>query len=127
MKNRLLTLVLAVAAFCPASSAWAQTTTNTQKTPASKTAEKTERPATPPEQSTGTIPDSWKKVAIPSLAAFKPQQPTRIQLKNGMVIFLQVNLELPLISGYARIRGGSRSEPAEKIGLVDIYGDAWRT
>jgi zinc protease len=127
MKNRLLTLVLGVAALCPASSAWAQTTTNTQKTPASKTAEKTERPAAPPEQSTGTIPDSWKKVAIPPLAAFKPQQPTRIQLKNGMVIFLQVNHELPLISGYARIRGGSRSEPAEKIGLVDIYGDAWRT
>jgi zinc protease len=127
MKNRLLTFLLAVAVLCPATSAWAQTATQKAKTPASKTAEKTERPATPPEQSTGTIPDSWKKVAIPPLPDFKPQQPTRIQLKNGMVIFLQVNHELPLISGYARIRGGSRTEPAEKVGLVDIYGDAWRT
>src|SRR4051794_11766792 len=124
MKNRILTLLLAAVALCPASSAWAQTKAKDQKTPASKTAEKTERPATPPEQSTGTIPDSWKKVAIPPLSDFKPQQPIRIQLKNGMVIFLQVNHELPLVSGYARIRGGSRTEPADKIGLLDIYGDA---
>lgn len=127
MKNRLLTFLLAVAVLCPATSTWAQAANQKAKTPASKTAEKTERPAAPPEQSTGTVPDSWKKVAIPPLPEFKPQQPTRIQLKNGMVIFLQVNHELPLISGYARIRGGSRTEPAEKIGLVDIYGDAWRT
>jgi zinc protease len=129
MKNRLLTFLLAVAVLCPASSAWAQNSNTDQKTktPASKTAEKTERPTPPPEQSTGTVPDSWKKVAIPALPAFKPQQPTRIQLKNGMVIFLQVNHELPLVSGYARIRGGSRTEPAEKVGLVDIYGDSWRT
>jgi len=128
MKNRLLTFLLAVAVLCPAASAWAQTQTDQKaKTPSSKTAEKTERQTPPPEQTTGTIPDSWKKVAIPPLPDFKPQQPTRIQLKNGMVIFLQVNHELPLIAGYARIRGGSRSEPAEKIGLLDIYGDAWRT
>ena len=44
-----------------------------------------------------------------------------------MVIFLQEDHELPLIDGIARIRGGSRSEPAEKIGLVDLYGEVWRT
>jgi zinc protease len=129
MKNRLLTFLLAVAVLCPVSSTWAQTKNADQKakTPASKTAEKTERETTPPQQTTGTIPVDWKKVAIPALPAFKPQEPQRIQLKNGMVIFLQVNHELPLISGYARIRGGSRTEPAAKVGLVDIFGDAWRT
>ena len=69
----------------------------------------------------------WQKVPIPPLPAFKPQQPKRIQLSNGMVIFLQEDHELPLIDASARIRGGSVNEPASKVGLVDIYGDVWRT
>jgi len=69
----------------------------------------------------------WKKVPIPQLPAFKPQQPKRIELSNGMVIFLQEDHELPLIDGFARIRGGSVNEPASKVGLVDIYGEVWRT
>jgi zinc protease len=40
---------------------------------------------------------------------------------------LQEDHELPLIRGTARIRGGSREEPGGKIGLVEIYGGAWRT
>ena len=71
--------------------------------------------------------DNWKQVPIPQLPAFKPRQPKRIQLPNGMVIFLQEDHELPLIDGSARIRGGSVNEPASKVGLVDIYGEVWRT
>ena len=48
-------------------------------------------------------------------------------LPNGMVIFLQEDHELPLIDGTIRIRGGSRDEPADKVGLVAIYADTWRT
>src|SRR5262249_36253715 len=70
---------------------------------------------------------TWKEIKIPRLPAFKPQEPKRIQLPNGMVIFLQEDHELPLIDGVARIRGGSRSEPSGKVGLVDIYGEVWRT
>ena len=70
---------------------------------------------------------SWKDIKIPALHTFKPQQPKRIELPNGMVIMLQEDHELPIIDGFARIRGGSREEPAEKIGLVDTFGDAWRT
>jgi zinc protease len=70
---------------------------------------------------------SWQQVPIPPLPAFKPQQPKRIQLSNGMVIFLQEDHELPLIDGTARIRGGSVNEPAGKAGLIDIYGEVWRT
>ena len=44
-----------------------------------------------------------------------------------MVVFLQEDHELPLIDGMARIRGGSRSEPAAKTGLVDLYSEVWRT
>ena len=70
---------------------------------------------------------TWQQVPIPPLPAFKPQQPKRIQLSNGMVIFLQEDHELPLIDGTARIRGGSVNEPAGKTGLIDIYGEVWRT
>jgi zinc protease len=69
----------------------------------------------------------WKQIPIPPLPEFHPKQPKRIQLPNGMVIFLQEDHELPLVDGIARIRGGSRSEPASKTGLLDMYGDVWRT
>ena len=69
----------------------------------------------------------WKQVPIPPLHSFQPKQPKRIQLSNGMVIFLQEDHELPLIDGTARIHGGSVNESANKTGLVDIYGEVWRT
>src|SRR5438876_930254 len=69
----------------------------------------------------------WHQIEISPLPAFHPQEPKRIELANGMVIFLQEAHELPLIDGIARIRGGSREEPAGKVGMLDIYGDVWRT
>src|SRR5262249_8172801 len=63
----------------------------------------------------------------PPLPEFHPQQPTRVQLENGMVIFLQEDHELPLMEATLTIRGGSKSEPADKIGLAGIYGSSWRT
>jgi zinc protease len=70
---------------------------------------------------------SWQQIPIAPLPAFHPQQPKRIELSNGMVIFLQEDHELPLIDGSARIRGGSRNDPASKVGLADIFGEVWRT
>ena len=64
---------------------------------------------------------------IGQLPAFHPQEPKRIALPNGLVIFLQEDHELPTIDGIARIRGGSRSEPAAKTGLVSLYAEVWRT
>jgi zinc protease len=69
----------------------------------------------------------WQQITIPALPAFHPQEPKRIELANGIVIFLQEDHELPIIDGVARIRGGSRSEPASKVGMLDIYGEVWRT
>jgi zinc protease len=70
----------------------------------------------------------WEKIPTPKLHDFKPQQPKRIELKNGIVVFLQEDHELPFISGSVMIPGGSRdeTEPA-KTGLLDLYGAAWRT
>jgi zinc protease len=78
-----------------------------------------------PETPAGAEP--WKQIPIPPLPAFQAPLPKRIELPNGMVLFLQEDHELPLISATARIRGGALLEPAAKVGLVDIYGDVWRT
>lgn len=69
----------------------------------------------------------WQQIKISPLPAFNPPEPKPVELPNGMVIFLQEDHELPLIDGIARIRGGSRSEPANQVGLVDLYGEVWRT
>jgi zinc protease len=73
----------------------------------------------------GTQP--WKSIRIPPLPAFKPAEPTRVTLPNGVQLFLEEDHELPFITGFIRIRGGSRDEPADKVGLVSLYGETWRT
>jgi len=88
----------------------------------------TARPATAkPASASGQAAQPWKKIPIPPLHAFTPQKPKRIELANGLVIFLQEDHELPFINGTILIRGGSRDEPANKIGLVSLYGQSWRT
>jgi zinc protease len=84
----------------------------------------TAKPAAP---STAAVPQPWKKIPIPPLHAFKPEQPKKIELANGLTIFLQEDHELPFINGSILIRGGSRDEPAAKAGLVSLYGETWRT
>jgi len=69
----------------------------------------------------------WTQIPIPPLHPFHPEQPKRIELKNGLVILLEEDHELPFINGVINMRGGSRDEPANKAGLVDLYSDAWRT
>ena len=69
----------------------------------------------------------WKAIQKPPMKPFQPRQPVRIALPNGLVIFLQEDHELPLVRGVARIRGGSREEPAAQAGFVSLYGQAWRT
>src|SRR3954469_7970808 len=69
-----------------------------------------------PSAASGAI-KPWNQLKAPPLPPFKPQQPKRVQLSNGMVIFLQEDHELPLISGEVRIRGGARDVPTAKTGL----------
>jgi zinc protease len=93
------------------------------------TAQTTAKPAeaSKPATAATTTAQPWKKIPIPPLHAFKPEQPKRIELSNGLVIFLQEDHELPFINGSIMIRGGSRDEPANKVGLVNLYGQTWRT
>jgi len=74
-----------------------------------------------------TIDPELEKIKTPPLPEFHPQIPKRVVLPNGMVLLLQEDHELPLIDSIMRVRGGSRLEPSTKVGLIDIYGDVWRT
>jgi zinc protease len=69
----------------------------------------------------------YHDIKTPSLHQIQQPQPKRVQLANGMVIFLMEDHELPLIGGGARIRGGARDIPADKTGLAGLLGSAWRT
>ena len=69
----------------------------------------------------------WEQISVPKLHQFNPHQPKRIQLKNGIVIFLQEDHELPFVSGSVLIPGGGRDEDPAKTGLVSLYGQTWRT
>jgi zinc protease len=80
-----------------------------------------------PKPAGSAVAQPWKKISIPPLHDFKPAVPKRIELANGLIIFLQEDHELPFINGSVLIRGGSRDEPGDKVGLVSMYGQAWRT
>ena len=78
-----------------------------------------------PQPASATRP--WTSIPIPPLSAFHPRQPKRIELPNGMILFLEEDHELPFVDGFILIRGGRRDEPATKTGLVNLYGQTWRT
>jgi zinc protease len=69
----------------------------------------------------------WEQIPIPKLHEFHPQQPKRIELQNGIVIFLEEDHELPFVSGEVLIPGGSRDVDPSQAGLIGIYSQAWRT
>ena len=84
-------------------------------------------PVVPPNANTTHQAEPWTKIPIPPLAPFNPVQPRRVELKNGLVILLEEDHELPFINGSISIRGGERDVPAAKTGLIDLYGETWRT
>lgn len=74
----------------------------------------------------GAQVQNYKDIKTPPLHKISIEMPKRIQLANGMVIFLMEDHELPLIRGGATIHGGSRDVPAAKAGLMSIYAQSWR-
>ena len=101
-----------------------------------QTAQQTLAPAATPPSVANVAPTTetsaqqakpWEQIPTPKLHDFKPQQPKRIELKNGIVLFLQEDHELPFVSGSVSIPGGARDEDTAKTGLISLYGQAWRT
>jgi len=90
-------------------------------------AQQTSTPVIPPDAKATAQGQAWTKIPISPLHPFHPEQPLRIQLKNGLVILLAPDHELPFINGGITIRGGARDVPADKAGMVDLYAGTWRT
>lgn len=51
----------------------------------------------------------------------------RVQLSNGMVLYLKEDHELPLLTMLALIRTGAVYEPEDKLGLASLTGTVMRT
>jgi zinc protease len=90
------------------------------------TAQQTTHPVIPPDASQGQ-PAAWQNLAIPPLAPFKPVEPKRVELPNGVLLLLEEDHELPFIDGFVEMHGGGRDLPAAKAGMMDLYGEVWRT
>ncbi|MBD2448319.1 insulinase family protein [Nostoc sp. FACHB-152] len=69
----------------------------------------------------------YTELQLPPLPTVKIPKYERFVLRNGMVVYLMEDHELPLVSGTALVRTGSRWEPAEKVGLAGLTGTVMRT
>src|SRR5689334_20299146 len=70
---------------------------------------------------------SYKDIKYPPLHNVSVTKPTRVELPNGIVLFLLEEHELPTISALAMVRTGGRYVSAEKTGLAQITGTVMRT
>ena len=68
-----------------------------------------------------------RDLTYPPLRDFEAPEPRRLELENGMVVFLLEDHELPQVNAVARIGAGAVYEPAEKRGLASITGTVMRT
>ena len=69
----------------------------------------------------------YTDLKYPELRDIQVPEVDQVTLPSGMKLFLLEDHELPLISLSARIRVGSRYEPADKIGLASLTGTVMRS
>ncbi len=67
------------------------------------------------------------ELTFPDLRDFEVPDPERVELDNGMTVFLLEDHELPTVNAEARISAGSVYEPAKKRGLASVTGTVMRT
>jgi zinc protease len=67
-----------------------------------------------------------RPIMLPELI-FKVPEPERIELTNGMIVYLFEDHLLPVVSVYASIRAGQIYEPVEKAGLAALTGAVMRS
>ena len=72
-------------------------------------------------------PQHYTDLEFPPLKEITIPEYERYQLDNGMVVYLMEDHQLPLVKGTAKIKTGSRLEPADKIGLAEITGTVMRS
>ena len=85
------------------------------------------RPAVAQEADIQTADYDVSELTFPDLPDFEVPEPQRVELDNGMTVFLLEDRELPKINATARINTGSVYEPHEKRGLASVTGQVMRT
>ncbi len=58
---------------------------------------------------------------------FHPPEPERIVLKNGLIVYLLEDHELPLVSLTLRMKTSPADEPGNRPGLFGFMGEVWRS
>jgi len=69
----------------------------------------------------------WEELSYPELKEIKIPEVEKIELENGLVLFLLEDRDFPLIDVRANIRAGTANDPADKAGLADITANVIRT
>jgi zinc protease len=69
----------------------------------------------------------YTDLAFPPLRELKVPEVERVELPNGLALYLLEDHSLPKVEGIALVHTGSRFEPAEKVGLASILGQVLRT
>ena len=70
---------------------------------------------------------TYKNLKYPPLHNIQVPKPERVQLPNGVVLFLLEDHELPTVTVAARIHTGNRLEPGDKTGLASVTGEVMRS
>jgi len=76
---------------------------------------------------TATAKEPWEKIKIPELNEFQMPAYERVELDNGMVLYLAEDRDLPLVQLSATIRVGGIYDPADKLGLASMVGTVLRS
>ncbi len=69
----------------------------------------------------------WEKIKVPQLHKIQMPDYQRVELDNGMVLYLAEDHELPLVELDATIDVGSIYDPAGKTGLASMTGTVMRS
>ena len=72
-------------------------------------------------------PKHYTELELPPIPEVTLAEYNRYQLDNGMTLYLVEDRDLPLISGTALIRTGTRYEPSDRIGLARLTGSLMRS
>ncbi|MFM6155370.1 MAG: M16 family metallopeptidase [Sphaerospermopsis kisseleviana] len=74
-----------------------------------------------------TAAKHYTELKFPPVGAIKLPKYERYVLENGLVVYLMEDHELPLVTGTALIKTGSRWEAGEKTGLASLVGSTMRS
>lgn len=68
-----------------------------------------------------------EEIRYPPLPPMEIPRPERVELSNGLIVYLLEDHELPLVTVQVSVRTGSRYEPDDKVGLASLTARVMRT